>query len=226
MPEESIAVTIVDASGAKRSFKADRMGLDCGVGHLDVRPGKPAFCRGFEQGVLTLDDGQIVTTLRLKHGMASLNGNAVSIICEAADVLSTTEPFLPPANNCRAQPPATPTNDNANKRQQNTLQHMKTWMKATFVAGCLGLASLLTSCQTASSDASSAVTCDKCKTVWVKRVEQVGAAGKTGAYYALKSDKAMACPDCESAAATFFKTGKLKHSCSHCGGALTHCSSH
>ena len=112
MPEESIAVTIVDATGAKRSFLVGRMGLDCGVGHLDIRPGKPAFCRGFDLGVLTLDDGQSVTTLQLKHAMASLADNAVSIICEAADTLLPAEPLSLQESECPDQPPATPTDDN------------------------------------------------------------------------------------------------------------------
>jgi len=105
---------------------------------------------------------------------------------------------------------------------------MKTLTKTLFLTGILGLASLMTSCQTASAsgDATSAVTCDKCKTVWVKRPQQVGPTGKGGAYYVLKDTKSMECPDCESAVATFFKTGSLKHSCSHCGGALTHCEGH
>lgn len=102
---------------------------------------------------------------------------------------------------------------------------MKTLTKTLLLAGVLGLASLMTSCQSASADASSAVTCDKCKTVWVKRPEQVGPTGKSN-FYVLKDTKTMACPDCESAVATFFKTGSLKHSCSHCGGALVHCTSH
>lgn len=86
----------------------------------------------------------------------------------------------------------------------------------------------MTSCRsTATADASSAVTCDKCKTVWVKRpVPQIGSSGKGGGYYALKDTRTMVCPDCESAVATFFKTGSLKHSCSHCGGTMTHCVTH
>ena len=104
---------------------------------------------------------------------------------------------------------------------------MKTLTKTLLLAATFAAASLMTSCQTSAGAApASAVTCDKCKTVWVKTPQQIGPTGKTSAYVALKSEKAMACPDCESAAATFFKTGSLKHSCSHCGGALVHCESH
>lgn len=103
---------------------------------------------------------------------------------------------------------------------------MKTLTKTLILAGTIGLATFMTSCQSASADATSAVTCDKCKTVWVKRPVQVGGYGKSSSFYALQDAKVMACPDCESAVATFFKTGSLKHSCSHCGGALVHCTSH
>ena len=99
-------------------------------------------------------------------------------------------------------------------------------MKTLLLTTMLGLAALLTSCQTASTDVTSAVTCDKCKTVWVKRPVQVGPMGKTSGFTMLKSEASMSCPDCESAVATFFKTGSLKHSCSHCGGALNHCTTH
>lgn len=105
---------------------------------------------------------------------------------------------------------------------------MKTLSKILLVVGIFGMAGFVTSCQTASAsaDASSAVTCDKCKTVWVKRHVPSGPSGKTGAYYALRSVKTMECPECESAVATFFKTGSLKHSCSHCNGTMSHCTNH
>jgi hypothetical protein len=102
---------------------------------------------------------------------------------------------------------------------------MKTLTKTLLLTGILTLAGFMTSCETASGGPISAVTCDKCKTVWVKRPAP-NASGKMAAYTTLRSEKSMDCPDCESAVATFFKTGSLKHSCSHCGGALTHCESH
>jgi len=103
---------------------------------------------------------------------------------------------------------------------------MKTITKTLLLAGILGLAGLMTSCQSTAAGPTSAITCDKCKTVWVKRAEPIGATGKGGSFYALKSVKSMECPECESAVATFFKTGALKHGCSHCGGTLTHCEGH
>lgn len=68
-----------------------------------------------------------------------------------------------------------------------------------------------------------AVTCDKCKTVWVS-VPVTNPAGKGFTTY--RDVKKMECADCESAVATFFKTGKMHHECKKCGGVLTHCEEH
>ena len=99
-------------------------------------------------------------------------------------------------------------------------------MKTLLLTSMLGLAALLSSCQTSTGTPQSAVTCDKCQTVWVKRPVQVGPMGKTSGFTVLKNEKSMDCPDCESAVSTFFKTGSLKHNCNHCGGALNHCTNH
>jgi hypothetical protein len=99
-------------------------------------------------------------------------------------------------------------------------------MKTLLLTSMLGLSVLLSSCQTAAPDVTSALTCDKCKTVWVKRPVQVGPTGKTSGFVMLRNEKSMECPDCESAVATFFKTGSLKHNCDHCGGTLNHCKQH
>lgn len=68
-----------------------------------------------------------------------------------------------------------------------------------------------------------AVTCDKCKTVWVS-TPVTNASGKGFTTY--RDVKKMECADCESAVTTFFKTGKMQHECKKCGGALTHCEEH
>jgi hypothetical protein len=98
------------------------------------------------------------------------------------------------------------------------------------IARILALAAVLplVACQTTQSTSSvtSAVMCDKCQTVWVKRPETVGPPGKGGSYVALRTRGTMTCPDCQSAVVTFFKTGQLKHSCSHCGGTISHCEAH
>lgn len=87
---------------------------------------------------------------------------------------------------------------------------------------------LLVACQTTSTSGSgSAIMCGKCKTVWVSRPVSFGVATKGGpAYVAYRNVKTMECPECESAVTTFFKTGSLKHHCAHCGGELTHCTTH
>jgi len=60
--------------------------------------------------------------------------------------------------------------------------------------------------------------CTKCKTVWVKRSEPSFKGMMT-----YRTVKSMECPDCKSAAANFFATGKLEHSCKTCGGELQAC---
>jgi len=99
-------------------------------------------------------------------------------------------------------------------------------MKTLLLTAILGMACFSTASQAAPEDATSAITCDKCKTVWVQRPVSNGPIGRGGSYYALKSEKTMQCPECESAVVTFFKTGKLKHECTKCGGTLTHCTTH
>jgi hypothetical protein len=84
MSTPTIHVTIVDSAGERQSFRAGHVDLDWGCGSIDLRPGKPAFCRGFHEGVMTLDDGISVKTLNLINGMAALTGDAVHVVCERA----------------------------------------------------------------------------------------------------------------------------------------------
>ena len=91
-----------------------------------------------------------------------------------------------------------------------------------------GVAILIAGCSTVSPKMSSeasnkeqAVMCSKCQTVWVQRGYQNG---KNVVAY--RQDKQMVCPDCQSAIVTFFKTGKLEHTCKTCGGTLDHCTVH
>lgn len=65
-----------------------------------------------------------------------------------------------------------------------------------------------------------AVFCDKCKIVMVKVPSQAGAKNQLLIYRKMKK---MVCPDCKSAIENFFRTGKLKHTCSSCGGNMTVC---
>jgi|GEM_PF-1215778 len=66
-----------------------------------------------------------------------------------------------------------------------------------------------------------AVMCAKCKTVWVNT--PVTSAGSKAVIATYRQEKSMKCADCESAVATFFKTGKLAHECKACGSELVHC---
>ena len=84
MSKPVIQVTISDSAGVQQTFTVRHVELHCGCGCIDIRPGQPAFCRGFDHGVLTLDDGTTVTTLDVTKGMASLAGNVVQVICEHA----------------------------------------------------------------------------------------------------------------------------------------------
>ncbi len=98
--------------------------------------------------------------------------------------------------------------------------------KSLLLIGALGVTSLLSACQTApTAPPANAVSCSKCKIVWVEHFYNTGYAKHPGAYVPVKS-KVMVCPDCESAVVTFFKTGQLKHHCAHCGGTLNHCTYH
>lgn len=84
----------------------------------------------------------------------------------------------------------------------------------------------LGSCQTATTEASSAIICDKCASVWIQQPVYQGPSLRKRGYFVLQSTKSMLCPDCESLVATFFKTGQLKHRCSRCGGTMSHCVRH
>ena len=92
MESHTIEVNIVDSLGAKQTFQVDRLGLDCGSGLIEIRPDEPAFCRGFDRGVLTLDAGDSVTTMTIIGGMASLTGKSVHVVCEKAVVSPSEAP--------------------------------------------------------------------------------------------------------------------------------------
>ena len=95
MESHTIEVNIVGSLGAKQTFQVERLGLDCGSGLMEIRPDEPAFCRGFDRGVLTLDEGDSVTTMTITGGMASLTGKSVHIVCEKA-IISSPDKDMPP----------------------------------------------------------------------------------------------------------------------------------
>jgi len=62
--------------------------------------------------------------------------------------------------------------------------------------------------------------CDQCKMVMVKVANPTTAKNPATTYH---NEQTMVCPYCHSAMENFFKTGKLKHTCTHCGGTMTVC---
>jgi hypothetical protein len=92
-------------------------------------------------------------------------------------------------------------------------------IKTVLIAGSLGIASLLSSCQTTGGP-TAAVACPKCKTVWVN----AGGSGGRGNPIALHATGAMRCADCENNAAAMLKGMTVNtHTCKSCGGTLQHC---
>ena len=86
------------------------------------------------------------------------------------------------------------------------------------LAIAVAAAMTVTGCQTTAGSARTAVACEKCKTVFVPT-----GSNRFGTY---STSKRMTCPDCVSAVENYVKTGELKHTCSHCGGGLVHCTTH
>ena len=78
---------------------------------------------------------------------------------------------------------------------------------------------------TAATDAEQVITCPKCETTWVKERKQVGNPARSNTYIVQNKQK-MTCPDCQSAAATFFATGMFEHVCKSCGVEMKACAKH
>ena len=102
-------------------------------------------------------------------------------------------------------------------------------MKITLKSKCAALATasliVLTGCTAISPQAGTTqmtgIACNKCESVWLPRA---GTGGKPGrGYDVYRASRRMICPQCESAAATFFRTGKFEHKCPGCGGNITRC---
>ncbi len=86
MSERKIEVVIMDGAGVQKRFCSTHVNLDCGCGSIDIHHGRPAFCRGFERGVITLDDGGSVTTVHITGGTAALANDTIHVVCEHAAV--------------------------------------------------------------------------------------------------------------------------------------------
>ena len=67
----------------------------------------------------------------------------------------------------------------------------------------------------------SGMMCDKCQTVWFPKTTPGGKLGNR--HFAYRGSRRMICPECESIAATFFRTGRFTHVCPGCRGNMTRC---
>jgi hypothetical protein len=95
----------------------------------------------------------------------------------------------------------------------------------------MGMLVALAGCQSSGKGAAAsagtgepkAVACTKCKITYV----EVPTSGQ-GKYPVHKytTSQSMECPDCKEAVANFFTTGKLQHTCAHCGETMEVCTGH
>ncbi len=104
---------------------------------------------------------------------------------------------------------------------------MKTQLLRTALPGLAALVTLvLASCQAPPSTPSSALTCDKCSTVYFKSPTRSGPGAKEG-LITLRTAGSMSCPDCDNQAVAWVRGSSLvKHTCKSCGGTMNHCLRH
>ena len=102
-------------------------------------------------------------------------------------------------------------------------------MKTILKTGCAALVAacsivILSGCTSMQHQAGTSeavgLMCDKCQSIWVPSVDR---GGKPGTYHVYRASRKMICPQCESMAQTYFRTGQITHSCPGCGGNVTHC---
>src|SRR5687767_10084630 len=109
------------------------------------------------------------------------------------------------------------------------------FMRTLLVSATLAVAGLMSGCQsnnttngasTAAAPGTQAVTCSKCQITWVRYPITAGG-GKDHRIIGYRTRKSMECPDCKSAVANFFTTGKFEHTCKICGpDAVEICEAH
>ena len=87
-------------------------------------------------------------------------------------------------------------------------------MSIAVLSGCISMQ------PQAGTPQASGLMCNKCETVWVPSKDR---GGKPGTYHVYRSTRKMVCPQCESMAETFFRTGQLSHSCPGCGSNVMRC---
>ena len=102
---------------------------------------------------------------------------------------------------------------------------MKTILKSSRAALVAALSiAVLSGCASmqpqAGTPQASGLMCNKCQSIWVPSKNR---GGKPVTYHVYRASHKMICPQCESMAATFFRTGTFKHSCPGCGGKVMRC---
>ncbi len=74
------------------------------------------------------------------------------------------------------------------------------------------------------SSTSKAMACDKCETTWVQTSNiNTAGGGRVTSITGYSKTAKMVCPECKSAVANLFATGKMEHTCTACGGNMTGC---
>ena len=108
-------------------------------------------------------------------------------------------------------------------------------LKKSLIGLGLGAGLLLVGCQSDNARmapashamAGDAVRCETCKTTFVRKATMNSAGGgRSTGVVTYTTEKKMVCPDCKSAVANFFATGKLQHECKACGTNLEICEAH
>lgn len=95
-------------------------------------------------------------------------------------------------------------------------------MCAVLAAAVLSMLGGCTSLQPQSGNKQvTGIMCDKCQSVWFPKVTPGGKPGSGSLVY--RMSRRMLCPECESIAATFFRTGRFEHVCPACRGNITRC---
>ena len=90
------------------------------------------------------------------------------------------------------------------------------------LAGCASTGDAGAKSAAAAVPSTQAVVCSKCQVTYVK----VPSNDTKGRFYGYTTRKDMECPGCKTAVQTFFETGKLEHTCTHCNGTMEVCEGH
>jgi hypothetical protein len=99
-----------------------------------------------------------------------------------------------------------------------------TLASALLLGGCHAAGDHATASAAAAAPSTQALACDTCRVTYVQ-VPVGGGKGSPG-ITGYRSAKRMECPDCKSAAANFFATGKFEHTCKTCGPTMEICKAH